>query len=160
MIRRSTPGVLALCAVAAAGGLAACDGGTDAKPGRSASAASAAAAPSAGASRTPAAGSVLDEPQLKRLLVTSTDISDFDVEPVRPGGPGLGIGLGRHVGHAGGHARAEPAACQALQDFTGFGSAYDPHAFVEQKAVYQFTNNGEVSITMSRPPTRGTTPTR
>ncbi|WP_433890847.1 hypothetical protein [Streptomyces sp. CA-111067] len=167
MIRRVAPAVLALCAVAAAGGLTACGGGgtADGKPKLSASAkttgakttaatapatkAPAAATPAATTpSATRAADSVLDGRQLTSLLVGSTDVGNFTFTPVKEGAFGSGIDLGMHLGSAA-STEVKPAACQPLQNLTGFDSDPDPHAFAEQKAVSVFTYDGELGLTMS-----------
>lgn len=142
--------MLALCAaVVASGGVTACGGKADAKPRSSVSATATGTTASPTASAPPASNSVLDEQQLKSFLVGSTDITSFDVKLVGEGGSGLGIALGQHLGLASLHPAVKPAACQPLEELTGFDSAYHPHAYTEQTVVYQFTNNGPVSLTMS-----------
>lgn len=143
---KAAPAVLALCAVALAGTVTACGGKKDddaVKP--SATKAVAHAAPTTTPPATPAANATLDAQQLKDLIVGHGDISAFTITPVEPGDFGRGVALGRHADHA--HIEVTPAACQPVQDLTGFTGAYEPHAFVEQNLDYSFVLTKQFSLT-------------
>ncbi|MFI0937315.1 hypothetical protein [Streptomyces sp. NPDC021020] len=142
---KAAPAVLALCALAVAGTVTACGGKKDDAAAPSATKTATHAAPTTTPPATPAANSTLDEQQLKELIVGHGDIGNVVIDPVDPGHFGSGIGLGQHLGQARIHAK--PAACQPLQDLTGFDSAYEPHAFVEQNITNQFLIDAKVVVT-------------